>query len=877
MLAYILCLLACAVGAVDSPGVPDLQLFDPYEAHSPDGTWSVFVDPSSDDGQGPATYRLSHDGRDVWIKQLPYTLRYVQVGDDGAFAGGASADDGGRLMLIGQDGNTRFEAALATESAVMGGGNSSFERDVVAVPAADRVLFRVLRRDGRGDSGEEWRVVRWSTGESIATTRPSLSFEGRNGNCQLTAVRSITSTPLLAFHWLDRAYERSPIQEHWGAHFVVTDLEARIVWQLHLPNDYDSSDAVHKATRLGGWVENGNALPIGSTPQRFDIVQVSSSERVTFEVTPDESAVEKWSVREVARVKFAFPLRHWERVVAAAKQPPTKLALERVNVISLGTDATPAEVCFSFDVDDRGRLGRALYFGATRHFVLCEATGATIADIELSEIQNEGWLQCAWVRGDRWLLLVGNHGWWMDLRQRTLTALPAFEATSIDRVEGTFDGGFAVLGGRSGDGGFELSVSSYDATGRMRWRQTAPFRTQENDARPDWHDTRYESGWRDLCASVDGEVGVLEQDGSLLTRFDSSGKVLGAVAIDQLTHAEDASFTDLGVDASGTWWIHRFEGEPTVVRVSRDGALLPGYTPVFDSGFVLRPHDGLRPMPDGRVWATDGFEFRRLNADGISQMSIGASSDDVVRGESERVFVDHLGRILVAERARRFVHAFDHSGKHVAVCKPTPDSVTGSTEVGCLTVSGDGNVHVALGRWDESRYSTFDSNGVRIGDSDEHDYVLYQPGTMKRWELGFDGIHLFDEKGETTKHIGRTPDNRWLGMLNESCVAADGSLAVVTRDAVNIWSSSGEPVQSLALPVRQDRVVGIALTDKLAFVLTHEELWTIDLATHTLRKAPLEADLIHDGFEGPFWRADARELWIVTESHRRVVRYRVAR
>src|SRR5687767_10030327 len=63
---------------------PDLA---PREYASPSGRITLFVDPSSREGAGEATYVLRKDGTIVWSGERPFTLWEAAVGDDGTVGG----------------------------------------------------------------------------------------------------------------------------------------------------------------------------------------------------------------------------------------------------------------------------------------------------------------------------------------------------------------------------------------------------------------------------------------------------------------------------------------------------------------------------------------------------------------------------------------------------------------------------------------------------------------------------------------------------------------------------------------------------------------------------------------------------------------------
>jgi hypothetical protein len=68
-------------------GIPYMPILEPKEYASPSGGYRLFVDPSDRSGEGPATYRLSYNGKEVWSGKRPFTLWEAGVTDDGRVGG----------------------------------------------------------------------------------------------------------------------------------------------------------------------------------------------------------------------------------------------------------------------------------------------------------------------------------------------------------------------------------------------------------------------------------------------------------------------------------------------------------------------------------------------------------------------------------------------------------------------------------------------------------------------------------------------------------------------------------------------------------------------------------------------------------------------
>src|SRR5882672_623516 len=204
--------------------------------------------------------------------EFPRRLRDMHVGDDGAFACTAHFSDDTLGVIVEQ--------------------------------RHDRVLFRIAHEDGGAE--EEWRIVRWSSGELISSLRPTQPYERSEAYCSLNLVKPIAGTPLLVCYWSVISLEGSPRGAARGAHFAVTDFDAKTVWELDLPHDYDAGGVERDAGRLWYWARGSDVLLTSSAPNHFEIVLAADAQRVTFEMSADGQAKNGWAVNEVSRENYTI-------------------------------------------------------------------------------------------------------------------------------------------------------------------------------------------------------------------------------------------------------------------------------------------------------------------------------------------------------------------------------------------------------------------------------------------------------------------------------------------------------------------------------------------------------------------------------------------
>lgn len=168
------------------------ELVQPTTYRSPEGAWSLDVDPSSKHGAGPAHLRVEHAGELVWERELAVTPWGAAIDDAGNVAGygytlGPRSSEGElRLFVLSPEGER-----LGGESRERGGsaGPEGLPNPRVADacfrPALDLYAARVV--DER-EHAATWSAFRLSTGERIDEFVPPSDWEPDPGAHELTRI-----------------------------------------------------------------------------------------------------------------------------------------------------------------------------------------------------------------------------------------------------------------------------------------------------------------------------------------------------------------------------------------------------------------------------------------------------------------------------------------------------------------------------------------------------------------------------------------------------------------------------------------------------------------------------------------------------------------
>ena len=132
----------------------------------------LFVDPSDCHGSGPASYRMSREGEQVWARTIPFTLRDVVVLDDGVAAGYAYPNGGyppnGELVVavLGPDGEVRGMERIERLWTVPHGAS-----DPTAIAIRPCGGFFALQVCGPQRGSRRWWLYDWSTCRRLGEQR----------------------------------------------------------------------------------------------------------------------------------------------------------------------------------------------------------------------------------------------------------------------------------------------------------------------------------------------------------------------------------------------------------------------------------------------------------------------------------------------------------------------------------------------------------------------------------------------------------------------------------------------------------------------------------------------------------------------------------
>jgi hypothetical protein len=790
-IALILAALLLPPGFVHGFGFPiPPPVLDPkaYVSHS--GRYTLLVDPSDMHGRGPATYRLSKDGHEVWSGEKPFSLWDARLTDEGVAAGYAYSEGlrGSRIngdfhvVILAQDGTVRLNQLTRREwSGFENAPPNPVSKGVVLDEANDRLLIRIADPD-LNQNLEFWWSYRTSTGKQLTTVCPYQQMAQGPPRKSIIPEKSIdqvelvSKTPLTLLNW--SCYDIEKLEER-GAQIMLVDLDARPVWTLRLEK--------------GGEIA---ACPRGG---HFALIDRSTNQRIEFSTRRDVSG--QYVITEIDRKPAPRPVAA-EPSIAIPERP-----LRRLGLIELRTPAratpSPIQRVHDFAIDAHGRIAFVNQNAKTTSLELVDPSGETCGSLSLDAIKGgeNSKLLFACVGGERFVLVnstykQGQHAaaaWWADFATGKTTAITGFDRSQVGYVAGFPDGRFVVGAWVCDDG-----ITAFDTQGKRTW-------SQRSDPQANGRELMDESP-KALTVTTTGEVVALANHSKCLYRFDQNGRHLGTLDLAKAWGREPNYPTGIEADKAGGFIISDFHGSPPVVRMNANGSVRAAFQPRHSDGRATGTD--VKAAPDGRLWTCDGHALLRLDDSGVVDRVLGDAPDPERLGRIAALDFDPTGRIYAADARTGSVHVFDPRGQFLRTCVPSPIDFDGHLGDQQLTASEDGHVYLGLGHLGNNRvgqYLHFAPDGTRRGvetlalDSISEDWYL-QPGTGNRWVVTYHKIFLVNRAGTILKTIERCPDRKWLEHPRRASVAPDGSLAVIARGAVNLYSAAGEPIRTIPTP-----------------------------------------------------------------------------
>lgn len=850
------------------------------------------------DGSGPATYRLTRDGVEVWSGDRPFSLWEAEVTDSGtvvgyAYEGGVTSPGhhgigyrGLSVIILDREGRTLLRDPASSHDAEVrkvrfSGSDSPGVVGILVDPEGDRFVVRIPL------SGDKDPVIWWtyriSTGEKIGDVVPDHPRSDQRGFQKDICAELVPGTSLTLVQWYIYAYTEDKQTD--GAALSLLDRNGKEIWRLNLPGEYDG---------LGedwSWywdmvVPGIEQAAVGS--RSFSFRSYSLSSQLSFAVEADPEADSGWRVVETSRVK--------DRLRAgrdSVSRPEIELIeLEQLEAIELKApdqgERSPIGGIYDFAIDRAGNIGFVRRGGnGTTRFIRVDRTGEILSNFPLGLPREDdtGLARVAPVSNDRWIVVrqsyadgVGTRAWWLDADSGKLDLIEGFTSGNIESLVPTGDGGFITLASHHLSSGIQAGLNRYDKDGRLLWKQQTGYGQRFSFRAATWLEG--------------GGVAGLTSVSKTIEFFDAEGKHLRSVKVADIIQGEPNFLRGLTTDLNGGLILHDDNGSPPIYRIDADDKVVAKFQPKFPDGRTIRIYGDVIAAPDGTVWISDRHSLLRLNEEGVVEEVLGPQPGDDALDEIRSMIVDPEGSIYVVNGRTAAVHVFGSDGTPLRICRPLPTDYAAGSGIGSITVDGDGSIYYRTGglsKADRNRgYLVFSAKCERIGfeplgiDSISERW-LFKPGSFDRWVLGYEAIHLANADSHVTETINRRPNRDWLQKVGEGAVAPDGSLAVIASPrgmgmrgpaVLCIYDPDGGPIRTV--PLIEERIYArVAFNGSTVVTVDQGAIYLYGVKGREPRKFVLPTEDGEARWWLPYMSPDGTEVWLRTSDSTTLLRYRL--
>lgn len=870
---------------------------NPKTYASPSGEYALRVEPSSPDGNGSASYRMTRAGAEEWAREHEFTLWHAKVTDDGrtvgvAYNGGLQGifttgpNEPSILMIVvlGPDGGVhwidREERRPPPFSSNPPAPLWPTASALFVVP--ERSSFAVIPWGAEEDDHRDrwWLYHLVKRGRQASVVLDEAEREG-GGFRDLAFIEPVPGTPLVLLHWLTRDYGEANQRRH-GAQFSVLTLHGPRVWGATYENEYAEFGDRFRARdlRTRGYEQAGVSEGV------FWIHSFEAGQRLSFRIHEDAGAPDGWRVEESGR-EAGRPKPSSE--IGAELAPIERVTLRELGRIELQRNArepSPIEDLWTFAPDGEAGFGVLHVRREPGRLVLTlvDKEGNVVAEHDITP-PGRATPHATRTADGRWVLHQfgkrrdaenSPRAWIFDPAAGEMIERPLPDVLDVYGAVHLLSSDLLVgVGVREGER--QPEILAVDARGSIAWSTKVGG---SGDLEHFTVTTREE-----IVALERFPAGLLW----LNARGDEIRRINLELALGRKPNYPSGVFPGLG----GGVVFHDFNGSPPVHQFDLEGELIGSFHPAHADGRRFRIHGGVRAGPDGRLWTSDGHALFRLDANGVVESILGPPPGGEQLDHISAMTVDQDGFIYAVNARDGVVHKFDRSGMQILVTPPGAGDFEDEFRIGeNLTIDGDGTLylHEPLFTEPSKGYLRFSSRGERLGfEQFKFDQVsehwFFKPGTNERWVVGYQEIRLLDGQGEIIKRIRKRSTGDWLGTTDEVAVAPDGSLAVVVTGRGMGWNQphylcifdpAGNPraTWDLGTPLR---VFSMSFDGSSVFVGGTERLLLVDAKTG----ARVEADYPSKAPSGRVWEVVPQpktdELWLHRGDDFIVRRFEVSR
>ncbi|MBI3818594.1 MAG: hypothetical protein HY286_07890 [Planctomycetes bacterium] len=808
--------LFCAAPAHAQFGSYDIH---PRTYKSKNGRYELYINPTVRTGAGPADMRLSLDGKELWKKQLSYTLVNAAVCDNGTTIGYGYTKGTGWFIngefivtILGSAGDVRHEDRTPqTSTGTMHSAPTPAAKSIVLDEPNNRAVV-VIYNDDFDYGVKSWWTYQLSTGVKNGTYERRALIKLDETLREDITIKPIAGSSLFLIQWfLYDSLFGSRKDRKVGALFTLVDSEFDLIWSLAWRDDYTVNTSDEAAEKLHSEIYANGAILECDNPGQFTIRQVKTSKAVTFEIRKSPKEPMGWSVQEIAREEYKSPKQPNSQLARPEDRAFAVRVLKHLGSIAIGgSDAAsrpePDEF-LKFSRDDSGRFLLLMKDGLESfkislvdgNFKILKAFHApdifndTLPLSQIVPIARDLWLLAgSSVYGERPRGAAGI----FNVSSGEFTPMPNMPAYGIAAVEPARGGGFVVLAKKHMMDSIVDEIYKTGKDGSIIWTIGRGAKNREGTL----------SSPEDIAVLENGDIAVVESEANDIKLFDQAGVYKCTIKLGEAGDHKIHYPSGISSDRAGGVIIYDSGSAKAFVHLDADWKVVAEFNPKFGDEQEVTFWGKIRTGSDHKFWIADGIVLYQIDGNGVVQTALGESPDSRP-GRIGSMSLDRGDRIFAFDEWTGAVHVFDPAGLALRRCWPGRNDRDGTGARESIVASDSGDVFVQYSRNDLKqpfKFIQFDGTGKRVAEKTvSHDgespLCIAVPRNGGFWALADRKVYLLNNKWEVALATERDSENDWLQEIECAQCAPDGTLAAFDGK-MHIYDPAGRAVRSIDFP-----------------------------------------------------------------------------
>jgi hypothetical protein len=807
------------------------------EVQSESDAFQLTCDPSSRDGDGESTLKLTKDGKLLWTKTIPVMFENAFLGNDGQIigygytTGKEGLGDPGAIVIfiIDRFGEILLEDRLDRIPTRFLHGDATPTVNVFAASeGTDSVLIQL---NGQADNQSSWRIYSRNDAQLVRCIEP-------NGSGMTSAIW-IRDTEYLVVQTTMRS------EDKFGARYRIMDTDGIELWLTEWPEDYQCKERERERALLDYLWEHGT-LKSEPNADTFSIERFADQARVTFKISDQGGVID---VQEIATAPTEIP----------PPPPPmfgadrAAIPLEPIGMVNLTTkegNEVPIirDIACGFVFDSKGNI---VFVRSEEQapdtLVKVTRDGLPLGELPLrvDTIREGQWTGLVRTGDNQYLLIHSGYesnssrAWTVNLDQLTIEPMTEFQSPHVESIATLSDGSFVLVSSERLEFTINDQIAYFDSQGRKQWswdRNNAQI--QDSTFTP-----------KSVSVTENDEILLLNTGGEDEVRvYNRSGNVVRRYVLSEHWDTKPNYPTDVFAAKDGQFWVYDFQAAKPLVCMNEQGEVVqPLKCHGRNSDQGMNPLGQPRVDFEGRIWVASRNQIMRLDSEGVVNRSLPKRARKGL-DQIDDLCVERDGRVYATSASHPSAFRFRSDGVRDLVIQSS--MLANKPRMGAPVVGPEGDIFLAVGdSYSSCEWIRFDAQGRFLDRMTFDTPPIRWLGPIHLLQETYDELQILDTNTrKPVKTISRKPDNSWLDRIYFVSVAPSGQFAVYCRfdnhaipkqlDSISIYKPNGEPLRTI--PISGLYIDGLEYDGEFLFVTDNELLYILNTDGQLIGKYSLK-------------------------------------